>query len=326
MSWAGWPECLSNPGRSDVDHLTRSLTNGLVHASIERASEIRDREEDLKGLFEGPGSRIIPVWHDKNLVAPGDVARAVWLSSRELPVDDGEAIVFLGMVEGRACFALDLCSDDRRLPALEKHGQFHELRSIGPLLDDRDATVLSYARGMCHWHRRHMFCGACGHRTVSMRGGHVRQCTSPQCGIQHFPRTDPAIIVLVHHGDRCLLGRKPDWPAGRYSTIAGFVEPGEAVEQAVAREVREETGVVVAEVSYHSSQPWPFPGSVMLGFHALGRDSGRIERVDGELEDARWFSHAEIAQALNKSGPLRLPPGISIARRLIEDWYHQRHI
>lgn len=309
-----------------MDHLTRSLTNGLVNAAVERAAEFRQRDDDLRTLLARTDSVFVPVCRDKNLVAYGDVPRAVWLGNGDLAPEEGESLVFLGMVGGRACFALDLGENDARLPGLAQYGRFDELRTIGPMLDDQEASVLSYARGMCYWHRRHRFCGACGHRTVSGRGGHVRQCTNPSCGIQHFPRTDPAIIVLVHDGDLCLLGRKPEWPEGRYSTIAGFVEPGEAIEQAVAREVREETGVSVMEVSYHSSQPWPFPGSVMLGFHAHGRNSGEIELLDGELQDARWFSHGEIGRAMNKSGSLRLPPGISIARRLIEDWYHHGHL
>ena len=309
-----------------MDHLTRSLTNGLVHAAMERAAEVRVREQHLKELLGHPDSRFIPVWLDRNLVEAGDVARAVWLGPGDLPLDDSEAPIFLGMVEGRACFALDLASDDRRLAELERRGRFQELRAIGAVLADRDAAVLSYARGMCHWHRRHLYCGACGHRTVSIQGGHVRKCANEQCGIHHFPRTDPAIIVLVHSADQCLLGRKPEWPPGRYSTIAGFVEPGEAIEQAVLREVREETGIIVEEVSYHSSQPWPFPGSIMLGFHASAADAREVELVDGELEDARWFSRRDVEGALNRSGPLRLPPGISIARRLIEDWYHREQL
>lgn len=308
-----------------MDHLTRTLTNPLVHAAIERASEIRAQEAYLTRLVEDPGSRLIPVWLDKNLVARDDAVNAVWLSAVDFSVDDAESLIFLGMMEGRACFALDLPTGDRRLPELERLGQFQDLHSIGALLDDQDASVLSYARGMCLWHRRHLFCGACGHPTTPGQGGHVRQCGNEQCGIQHFPRTDPAIIVLVHDGDQCLLGRKPEWPEGRYSTIAGFVEPGEAVEQAVVREVREETGVQIGEVSYHSSQPWPFPGSVMLGFHARAAGPGEIELVDGELEHARWFHRRDIALALNRTGPLKLPSRISIARRLIEDWYHDNY-
>lgn len=309
-----------------MDHLTRSLINGLVNAAVERAAEYRHRDEDLKSLLDRPDARLVPVWRDRNLVTGEDSLQAVWLDNRTLPPVSDDQPVFLGMVESRPYFAVDLADGDPRLAPLEEHGRFDELRAIGPRMDDLEASVLSYARGMCYWHRRHRFCGACGHETVSRRGGHVRLCVKPDCGIQHFPRTDPAIIVLVNDGDRCLLGRKPEWPEGRYSTIAGFVEPGEAVEQAVAREVHEETGVVVSEVSYHSSQPWPFPGSVMLGFHAQGRDSGGIELLDGELEDARWFDRDEVGRAIERRGPLRLPPGISIARRLIEDWYHHGHL
>lgn len=309
-----------------MDHLSRSLGNGLVYAAIERAGEFRINEERLRALLKAPGCRIVPVWLDRNLVAEGDDARAVWLSTEELAPDEEEALIFLGMVDNQPCFALDLQAEDPRLAQLSNYGRFTELRSIGPVMADQDASVLSYARGMCHWHRRHAFCGACGHRTTPVQGGHVRQCTNADCGIHHFPRTDPAIIVLVNDREHCLLGRKPEWPEGRFSTIAGFVEPGEAVEQAVVREVYEETGVRVAEVSYHSSQPWPFPGSVMLGFHASASGSLKIELLDGELEDARWFSRRDVAQALNRTGPLRLPPGISIARRLIEDWYHHGHL
>jgi len=306
-----------------VDHLTRSLTNGLVHAAIERASEFRTRDNELKELLRQPNSHILPVSQARNLIARrGDTHAAAWLAAHELPPGGDDLVIFLGMIDGVPCFALDLQSGDRRLADLESRGEFLELRTVGPMLDELDASILSYARGMCHWHRRHMFCGACGSPTIAAQGGHIRRCSAADCGISHFPRTDPAIIVLVHSGERCLLGRKPVWPAGRYSTIAGFVEPGEAIEQAVVREVREEAGVAVTEVSYHSSQPWPFPGSVMLGFHARGEDGREIELIDGELEDARWFTRPEVGQALEKTGPLRLPPGFSIARRLIEDWYH----
>lgn len=309
-----------------MDHLTRSLTNGLVHAALERAGEIRAHEHRLRELLDGPDCRIVPVWGDRNLVVEDDAVRAVCLTTAELSLADGEFPIFLGMMDGAACFAVDLQGEDPRLPQLERHGRFMELRSIGPVMADCDAALLSYARGMCHWHRRHAYCGACGHRTRPIQGGHIRRCANEQCGIHHFPRTDPAIIVLVNDGDHCLLGRKPEWPAGRFSTIAGFVEPGEAVEQAVVREVREETAIDVGEVSYHSSQPWPFPGSVMLGFHARAAGTRSIELLDGELEEARWFSRREVEQALNRTGPLRLPPGISIARRLIEDWYHHGHL
>jgi NAD+ diphosphatase len=309
-----------------VDHLKRSLGNGLVYWGLERAAELRVDDHTLRELLNDPGCGILPVSANRNLVTGDLPARAVWIAPGELAIADTEALIFLGKLDGRPCFTIDIPADDPRVAELEKHGCFTELRAVGSRMADQEAAALSYARGMCYWHHRHAFCGTCGYPTRSMRGGHVRICTNAECGIHHFPRTDPAIIVLVHDGDRCLLGRKPEWPAGRFSTIAGFVEPGEAVEQAVVREVYEETGVGVGQVSYHSSQPWPFPGSVMLGFHARAADSKEIELLDGELEDARWFSRGEVGQALDRSGPLRLPPRISIARRLIEDWYHHGHL
>jgi NAD+ diphosphatase len=147
----------------------------------------------------------------------------------------------------------------------------------------------------------------------------MRVCTNPDCGQLHFPRTNPAIIVLVALRERCLLGRQATWPEGLYATIAGFVEPGESLEEAVVREVREETGIEVREVTYHSSQPWPFPSSIMLGFTAQA-GSDHIQLNDGELEDARWFSREEIARGVEE-GWLRLPSSVSISYRLIEDWY-----
>src|SRR5262249_49094954 len=152
--------------------------------------------------------------------------------------------------------------------ALADEVEFTDLRRVGPLLERFEGSLLAYARGITYWHQRHRFCGVCGAPTRSRDAGHVRVCLNETCKTQHFPRTDPAVIMLVHDGDRCLLGRQSVWPTGMHSTLAGFVEPGESLEEAVAREVREETAIEVTDVAYHSSQPWPFPSSVMLGFHA----------------------------------------------------------
>jgi NAD+ diphosphatase len=168
---------------------------------------------------------------------------------------------------------------------------------------------------MLHWRRMHRYCGRCGAETEPRKAGHVMVCTNPVCRHEHFPRIDPAIIVLVTDGERVLLGRQASWPAGRYSTIAGFVEPGESLEDAVVREVAEETGVRVDEVDYHSSQPWPFPSSLMLGFTARAA-SQEVRLQDEELEDARWFTRSEIA-----GGTPKLPPRLSISFRLIEHWF-----
>ena len=180
-----------------------------------------------------------------------------------------------------------------------------------------DSALLAYAKGLAHWHARHRFCGVCGEGTEAKDAGHVRVCTGPDCATQHFPRTDPAVIMLVTDGDRCLLGHNKRFPERIYSTLAGFVEPGESLEEAVAREVLEETGVRVGRVQYHSSQPWPFPASIMLGFHAEA-ESEAITVQAAELVDARWFSRAEIAN-FEQLG-LRLPRPDSIARRLVEHW------
>jgi NAD+ diphosphatase len=170
------------------------------------------------------------------------------------------------------------------------------------------------------WHARHRFCGVCGAATESVEAGHVRRCTNPECKASHFPRTDPAVIMLVHDGDRALLGRQKVWAPGMYSTLAGFLEPGESLEETVAREVFEESGIRVGEVRYHSSQPWPFPASLMIGFHAAAT-SREIRLNQSELEDCAWFSRSELRdfQAQGKN----LPRQDSIARRLIEDWLAQ---
>ncbi len=228
--------------------------------------------------------------------------------------------MLLGLIEDRAYFALDLSAVEAPLAALRPPApvEFTDLRRVGPLLARQEGSLLAYARGIAYWHSRHRFCGVCGSATLSEEGGHVRRCTNATCDAQHFPRTDPAVIMLVHDGDRCLLGRQRIWPTGMHSTLAGFVEPGESLEEAVAREVFEEAGILVDEVRYHSSQPWPFPASIMLGFHARARSS-EIRVDHSELEDARWFERSYLLSHQDDDS-FRLPRRDSIARRLIEDW------
>jgi NAD+ diphosphatase len=189
---------------------------------------------------------------------------------------------------------------------------------VSALLPADELGLLGYARAMAHWHRQHLFCGRCGAATRSERGGHQRSCTA--CGAQIFPRLDPAIIVLVTDGARCLLGRQASWPKGRYSCLAGFVEHGETLEMAVAREVLEETDVRVRAPRYVSSQPWPYPGSLMLGFRAESASTD-IHCNDGELEHAAWFSRDDIARSVDAG--LMMPPSRSISYRLIRAWYEE---
>ena len=193
------------------------------------------------------------------------------------------------------------------------------LRAAAASLPQADGGLAAHAAALVNWHRRHRHCAACGSATQIADGGIVRRC--PACGTAHHPRTDPVVIMLVTDGDRVLLGRQPTWAPRRYSALAGFVEPGESLEEAVVREVREEAGVEVGPPRYVASQPWPFPTSLMLGFTAP-YVSGVPHRVDEELEDVRWFARADVAAALEArdDGPLGVPPRFAIARRLMEQW------
>lgn len=192
------------------------------------------------------------------------------------------------------------------------------LRELAAELPRDEGGLVAYACALVNWHRRHGFCSACGTATDITAGGLVRTC--PRCGVHHFPRTDPVVIMAIHDGrERLLLGRQSSWAERRYSTLAGFVDAGEALEEAVAREVREEAGVEIETPEYVSSQPWPFPGSLMLGFSAQWR-SGEPRRQEGEIEDVRWFDRDEVAAAVAGDSRLGLPERYAIARRLIERW------
>ena len=192
------------------------------------------------------------------------------------------------------------------------------LRTAAATLPHADAGLAAHAAALVNWHRRHRHCSVCGAPTAVAEGGIVRRCD--RCGTDHHPRTDPVVIMLVTDGDRVLLGRQPTWPPGRYSALAGFVEPGESLEEAVAREVREEAGVEVGPPTYIASQPWPFPSSLMLGFTAPWT-AGEPHRIDEELEDVRWFERDDVVAALEeRAGPLGVPPRFAIARRLLEVW------
>jgi len=283
------------------------------------------RQNDAAWISEqlqAPDSRFILVWQHKQLFTTSTPPNPVFLTQEDIQVLNGhiESTIFLGEAKEHAYFAMGL-SDNTTAPppALAEHGQFQDLRHIGTLLDRWEGELLAYARAMTYWHHQNRFCGICGAPTQSQSGGHRRVCTNAACGQEHFPRTDPAIIVLVTMGERCLLGRQARWPKGRYSTIAGFVEPGESLEDAVIREVMEETGVQAHKVTYCASQPWPFPSSLMLGFNAEALTED-IHLNDGELETARWFSREDIRHGLEK-GSFQLPSAISISHRLIKSWF-----
>ena len=282
---------------------------------VDRASGLRKDAAWLDAALADPATRYVPVWQSRSLVRQEPSPAAVLLGRDQLgPLAAADAIL-LGQFRGTACFAIELGGPSP--PVLAAGAEFTDLRLAGGLLPADEAGLLAYARAMVYWRERHRYCGACGAPTQPMSAGHVMACTRAGCGTEFFPRIDPAIIVLVTDGERALLGRKSSWPPGRYSTIAGFVEPGESLEDAVVREVREETSVEVLEVEYHSSQPWPFPSSLMVGFRARAGATA-VACPDGELEDARWFTAADLA-----SGTPALPPPQSISFRLIADWYER---
>ena len=283
---------------------------------LDRAAHLRKDTEWVAAALADPGTLIVPLWQARNLVRRGDrVSAAAFVEAthelrRTLPDDE---LVLLGQFRGHAVFAAEIAAESP--PALLSDATFEDLRTAGAFLPHDEAGLLAYARALILWRQRHRHCGRCGAPTRTASAGHVMTCPEPACATEHFPRLDPAIIVLVTDGERVLLGRQAAWPPGRYSTIAGFVEPGESLEDAVVREVLEETGVPVLDAEYHSSQPWPFPSSLMIGFTARAA-ADAVPRADEELEDVRWFTREQIA-----AGTPGLPPPQSVSFRLIEDWY-----
>jgi NAD+ diphosphatase len=282
----------------------------LARGTVDRASHLRRDTEWLATRWKDPATRVLVV-SDGTVMVAGDPPALVLLPATDLPDIEPQSRWFLGLdTDGTALFAVP--------GALADGARTVNLREVGALLDDRDAGLMTAAVALEAWHTSHTHCARCGAPTSIGEAGMVRIC--PVDESLHHPRVDPAVIMsVVDDDDRLLLGHQARWPARRFSTLAGFVEPGESLEQAVAREVREETSVIVDAATYVGSQPWPFPSSLMLGFHAHATTI-RISVDEVEISDARWFARDELAAAV-ASGRIRLPPGLSIARRLIERWH-----
>jgi NAD+ diphosphatase len=296
--------------------LAMKAPNIYAAGRIDRAAHLRSDESWIAGRLADPETRIVPVWRARNLVDMNGSPAPHLLPPDAGLLEEAQATALLGLVDGVAHFAIDL--SHREEDAAARIGLFEDLRAVGPLLAHGDGALMAYARGMMHWHLAHLFCGRCGHATVSRDAGHIRRCGNEACAAPVFPRTDPAVIMLIHHGDDVLLGRQKIWPPGMHSVLAGFVEPGESLEDAVAREVFEEAGIAIDDIRYHSSQPWPFPSSIMLGFY--GRAKGAKLNINtDELESGRWYSRAELL-ASPENETFRLPRRDSISYRLIRDW------
>jgi NAD+ diphosphatase len=300
-----------------------SRPNAYTGSPLDRAANRREDTEFIAEALASPETLFVPVWRARSLMKGVQEGRpeAVLLTgaAAEAVRMAGGPWTFLGLWNGRPVFAVDCSAAEDPLPLLPGDmGGFTDLRAVAGLLPEGEASVLAHARGLMHWRVKHRFCGVCGSACEPRSAGNSMACAA--CGAQHFPRTDPAVIMLVVRGDHCLLGHSTRFPTTvMYSTLAGFLEPGESLEEAVRREVFEEAGVHVGAVAYHSSQPWPFPSSIMLGFHAEAlTDTITIDRE--ELRDARWFSRAEIREP--EAHGFALPRRDSIARRLIEDWLH----
>ena len=290
--------------------------NGLDRSSIHRSDKdwIKDKLHDDK-------SRIIPV-HNSTVLLCGDdkEPKAVFLKHKDISksIDMTDSLVFLGSYDEIPYFALDIKSEKFASSLSQKNnGSFQSIRWIVSLLNSRDCELLTLASFMTYWHLRNQYCGKCGSKTESKDAGHVRICKNEDCKESYFPSMDPAVIVLISSGERCLLGRQKGWPKGMYSTLAGFVESGETIEEAVAREIKEEVGVSVDKVKYQHSQSWLFPSSLMLGFTALAKEE-EILLDNNELEDACWFTREEI-----KQNPHMLPNKVSISHKLIMAWVHK---
>lgn len=270
----------------------------------DRASAVRGDTDEIDRRWTGARVTVVAGEH---LATDGDTV--AWRPSSEVEVTGDR--LYLGRVEDVDHFAVMVEEVPETLAP-------QSLRVLAPLLTAEDAGLAAHAVGFAQWHRTHPHCSRCGARTDAAEAGHVRRC--PQCGATHFPRSDPAVIMLVTDAeDRALLGHQAAWPEGRFSTLAGFVEPGESLEDAVRREIAEESGVGVGEVTYAGSQPWPFPASLMLGYYAKA-DAFDID-VDGiEIAEARWYSRHDLAAAC-VDGSVVLPGRLSISRWLIEGWY-----
>ncbi|MBK5927080.1 NAD(+) diphosphatase [Rhodobaculum claviforme] len=311
-----------------------------AQAGLDRGAHLRGDDAAVARLLSDPAARVLPMWRGKPLIAGDGRDRPGWLATgHAVAAPSREPPLFLGLADGAPRFAVDVSDwqppdldvaalaafsdpSEQHHPDLPTDHRFTELRSVMTRLPPREAELIVTARALIGWHRSHRFCSACGARSAMREAGWRRHCDA--CSTSHFPRSDPVVIMLVTRGDRLLLGRSPGWPEGMYSLLAGFIEPGETIEAAVRREVREEVGVPVGAVRYLASQPWPFPASLMLGCAAEALDD-TLSLDPKEIEAAEWLDRQTLVDILGGHHPrIRGARPGAIAHFLIRQWLADR--
>lgn len=304
-----------------VNRQSHHRVNPFAALELDRGAERRDDAAWIADRAQAPQARFTVVDPEGRALLSADRTRLHQLASAQaMRLAPHDSRSYLGSSGSGEHFLVRVDAAAATSVRAECAGEFLDLRQAAACLPAFDAGLFAYARGLAHWQQRTRFCTACAAPLTLESAGHRACCTNPDCGIEHFPRTDPAIIVIVSDGRRCLLGRGPQWPDRRYSTLAGFVEPGESLEDAVRREVHEESGVRVGACEYHSSQPWPFPASIMLGFTAQAEDP--TIRLGSELAEARWFGVDELIDGV-RAGTLKLSSRLSVSYRLIAHWMRE---
>ena len=290
---------------------------------LARGERERRDEDWITAMIKDPTSKFLPM-NDLNVpVSEGSQEGLLWLSADELERFGGyKGVYLLGILDGVACHVVDVSGNGQTMLDPGDRGEYRyvDARTAAETLSGADSGIVAQARAQVDWHNRHGYCSTCGHETIVRRGGQMRQC--PICDALHYPRTDPVVIAVVSDNDRCLLGqtRGRATQTNRFSALAGFVDQGESIEEAVAREVMEEAGIAVKNVRYHSSQPWPFPSSLMIGCHAEAVTT-RIAMDDEEMSDIRWFHRDEVLKALEgRSEKLAVPGPTAIAHHIIKAW------
>lgn len=302
-----------------------AFQNVFAGNPLDRSSYQRSNPEWIAEKLADPGSLALVLWNGKPMVESlKDNPKASQIAyvradlAGEL-ANDGERLLFMGLWQETAVFALDMEGPaDPADGPLEGLGRFEDLRMIALDLPPADAAILATAKAMFEWRRRHRHCANCGQPSQPMDGGWKRFC--PSCKVEHFPRTDPVVIMLAVRGERCLLGRQAAWPKGTFSALAGFLEPGESIEEACARELFEEAGLRTESVRYHSTQPWPYPSSLMIGLIA-NVEEGEATPDQTEIEEVRWFTREEAREMMKGSlTGARAPSSVAIAHQLIKAW------